>query len=637
MTEALADKLKHLPKAPGVYQHKDAAGKVLYVGKAKNLRNRVRSYFQESRPRDGRLRALVAKVEDVEVIVTDTEAEALILENNLIKRLKPRYNVLLKDDKSYPYICIKNERFPRVFPTRRVRKDGSRYFGPYTDVKSMKLMLKTIKSLFKLRSCSLYLSEGNIRAEKFQPCLDYHIQKCAAPCVGYETEEHYNRSIEQIEKLLNGKTKELLALLEDEMQRLAAEHQFEEAAAYRDRIRAIEKYRERQKVVAEDEADRDLFALATDREADVGIGVVFVMREGKIIGRRHKTVRPVEGVEDGELMQRLLEDFYAEATFFPDEVLLSHAPAEPGPLEDVLREGRGKKVPLRVPERGDKASLLRMTEANARLLLGEWKLQKEKQDEDRVPRSVQALQRDLRLKRLPRRIECFDVSHLGGTGTVASCVVFEDGRPKKGDYRTFKIRSVPQGKPDDYQSMREVIERRYRRTLEENGPWPDLVVIDGGKGQLSAAVESLRAVDVYGRFPVVGLAKRLEEVFVPGDTQPTMIPRTSSALRLLQRARDEAHRFAVTAQRKQRELSTLHTELLEIEGVGAKTSRKLLQAFGSVKRIAATPEAELASVVGPAAAARVHGYFATQQGKAVPNAPATKNAAEPAGPPSEAV
>jgi excinuclease ABC subunit C len=625
MTDALSDKLKHLPTGPGVYQHLDAEGTVLYVGKAKNLRSRVRSYFQESRPREGRLRVLVEKITDVEVIVTDTEAEALILENNLIKRLQPRYNVSLKDDKTYPYICIKKERFPRVFPTRRVKRDGSKYFGPYTDVKSMKLMLKTIKSLFKLRSCSLHLSDANIRAGKFQPCLDYHIQQCAAPCVGYESEAHYDQTIAQIEKLLNGKTRELIALLKGEMMRLATERDFEEAAAYRDRIRALEKYAERQKVVAEDEADRDLFAVCAGRDADVAIGVVFTMREGKIVGRRHKVIRPIEGVGDEELMQRLLEDYYAEATFFPDEVMLSIASANPDPLEVLLREGRGRKVSLRVPERGDKASLLRMAEANAELLLGEWKLQRQKAEDERVPRSVRSLERDLRLPRPPRRIECFDISHLGGTGTMASCVVFEDAKPKKSEYRTYKIRSVESGRPDDYQSMREVVDRRYRRTLEENGPWPDLVVIDGGKGQLSAAVESLRANGVYGKFPVVGLAKRLEEVYFPGDTQSVMIPRTSSSLRLLQRARDEAHRFAVTAQRKQRELTTLHTELLDIDGIGPKTARKLLKTFGSVKRIADAGEPELMEVVGPAAAARVRAYFATQQGKAEPGAPTIPN------------
>jgi len=403
--------------------------------------------------------------------------------------------------------------------------------------------------------------------------------------------------------------------------RLATEHQFEEAADYRDRIRALEKYSEKQKVVAEDQMDRDLFGLAADDEEDVAIGVIFKVREGTVIGRQHKIIRPIEGIARGDLMQRLLEDFYAEATFFPEEVLLSDTPGNPDPLEELLREGRGRKVHLKTPERGEKASLLKMVEANAELLLGEWKLQREKADEERVPRSVRSLERDLRLRKPPRRIECFDISHLGGTGTVASCVVFEDAKPKRSEYRTFKIRTVESGKADDYQSMREVVARRYRRILEENGPWPDLVVIDGGKGQLNAATEALRSVDVYGKFPVVGLAKRLEEVFFPGDQQSVMIPRTSSSLRLLQRARDEAHRFAVKNQQKQRELSTLNTELTEIEGVGPKTARKLLKTFGSVKRIAETSEADLLEVVGPRAASRVHSYFVTKQGKREEDAP----------------
>ena len=611
MTDALADKLKHLPTQPGVYQHKDAEGTVLYVGKAKNLRSRVRSYFQQGRPREARINALVAKIADVEVIVTDTEAEALILENNLIKEIRPRYNVNLKDDKTYPYICIKKERFPRVFPTRRVRRDGSLYFGPYTDAKAMRLMLKTIKDLFKVRSCSLHLNQAAIDAGKFQPCLDYHIQKCAAPCVGYETQAHYDGTIAQITQLLHGKTDALVALLKDEMVRLAGARQFEEAAELRDRIGALERYGEKQKVVTDRDVDRDLFALALDRERDVAVGVLFKVREGKIVGRQHKTLRAIEGAEDADLMQRFVEAYYAESTFFPDEVYLASELAMPSAVEEFLRLQRGKKIPVKTPQRGEKVDLMNMVEANARLLLGEWLLQKEKQDEDRIPRSVLSLQRDLALKKPPRRIECFDISHLGGTGTVASCVVFQDGRPRKSDYRTYKIRTVESGKPDDFQSMREVVERRYKRLLEENGPWPDLVIIDGGKGQLSSAVTSLRNVDVYGRFPVVGLAKRLEEVFVPGKSESTIIPRTSSSLRLIQRVRDEAHRFAVTAQRKQRTIKDLRSELLDIPGVGAKTARKLLTDLGSVKAVRLSTEAEIAAVTGPSVARKVRAYFDT--------------------------
>ena len=609
MTDALAEKLANLPTSPGVYQHKDADGKVLYVGKAKNLRSRVRSYFQEGRPREAKTEALVRKIADVEVIVTDTEVESLLLEDNLIKKIKPRYNVLLKDDKSYPYICIKKERFPRVFPTRTVRRDGSLYFGPYTDARAMKLVLKTIKDLFKLRSCALHLNQAAIEAGKYQPCLDYHIQKCAAPCVGYETEAHYDSTIRQITALLNGKTSELEALLTGEMQRLATEKQFEEAAEVRDRLKALRTYSQKQKVVTDPEVDRDLFAIALDREADAGVGVLFKVREGKIIGREHKIVRGIEGAEDGEILQRIVEGYYANAAFLPNEVFLASELSDASVVEALLREKKGRKVEVRTPQRGEKVDLMNMVEANARLLLGEWQLQQEQREEERIPRSVLSLQRDLRLKNPPRRIECFDISHLGGTGTVASCVVFQDGKPRKSDYRTYKIRTVENGKPDDFQSMREVVERRYSRLLEENGPWPDLVIIDGGKGQLSSSVESLRRVDVYGKFPVVGLAKRLEEVFFPGQSDSVIIPRTSSSLRLIQRVRDEAHRFAVTAQRKQRRIKDLRSELLDIPGVGAKTAKKLLTELGSAKAVRAATEAEIAAVTGPSVAAKIRAHY----------------------------
>ncbi len=609
MNSTLERKLKGIPRRPGVYLHKDAEGKALYVGKAKNLRSRVRSYFQQSRPRDGRLEVMIRKIEDVEVIVTDTEVEALILENNLIKKRKPRYNVNLRDDKSYPFICIKNERFPRVFPTRNVRKDGSKYFGPYTDVKNMKLMLRTIRSIFKLRTCKLNLSQEAIAAGKYDACLEYHIQKCAAPCVGAQSAAEYDRTIEQVEKLLNGHTKELIDLLRDEMERLSEHTRFEEAADMRDRIHALEKYSNRQKVVSSDECDRDLFAIEVDRDENVACGVIFKVREGKVIGRQHKYIRPVEGLGEAALMQRLVEDYYTDTTFFPDEVLLDHDVAEPDPLEELLARERGKKVPLRVPRRGPKASLMRMVGTNARMLLEEWKIQKMKRGEDRIPHAVHSLQEDLRMDDLPRRIECFDVSHLSGTGTVASCIVFQDGRPRKSEYRHYKIRSTEHGRPDDYLAMREVITRRYRKISEDGGPWPDLVVIDGGKGQLSAAAAALRAIKVYGKFPVVGLAKRLEEVYFPGDTDPLFIAKTSTSLQLLQRTRNEAHRFAVSLQRKQRSKSTLTTELRSIRGVGEKTAQKLIKEFGSVQRVKEASEEAVRTVVGPAVARNVIAFF----------------------------
>lgn len=604
----LAEKLASLPARPGVYQHKDAGGQVLYVGKAKSLRSRVRSYFQESRPREGRLDIMIRKITDIEIIVTDTEAEALILENNLIKKLKPRYNINLRDDKTYPFICIKNEPFPRVFPTRRVQRDGSRYFGPYTDVKNMHLMLSTIRSLFKIRTCSLHLAPEPIAAGKYQVCLQYHIKKCLGPCVGEQTPESYTQTIHQIEKLLNGHTRELIRLLEDEMQRLAGLMRFEDAAALRDQAVALKKYSEKQRMVSQDFVDRDVFAIAVDREINTACGVLFKVREGTVVGRQHKYLRQIEDRTDEELMQALLEHYYTESTFFPEEVLVSVLPTDIEPLEALLQLNRGKKVPIKAPERGDKAGLNRMVESNARLLLDEYKLQKAQQEEGRIPHAVKTLQRDLHMSALPRHIECFDISHLSGTGTVASCVVFEDGRPKKSAYRTFKIRSA-EGKPDDFASMHEVISRRYAKLLEENGPWPDLVVIDGGKGQLSSAAQALKEVDVYGKFTVVGLAKRLEEVFFPGDQESVMIPRTSASLQLLQRIRNEAHRFAVTFQRKQRTTSTLHSALHEIPGVGEKTARKLLKTFGSVKRVKEATFDELAGVLGQKTGEKVFTFF----------------------------
>ncbi len=436
--------------------------------------------------------------------------------------------------------------------------------------------------------------------------------------MGYQSEAAYNSTIRQVEQLLNGHTRELISLLEDEMKRLAVEKKYEEAAALRDQVKAIKKYSAKQRMISQDFVDRDLFALVMDRELNAACGVLLKVREGKVIGRQHKYLRPIGDHEEADLMQSFVEHYYTEATFFPEEVLLTVMPTSPEPLEELLRDERGKKVILKVPERGDKAGLLRMVEANATSLLDEYRVQKEKQEEGRIPHAVKTLKEDLYLKELPRRIECFDISHLGGTGTVASCVVFEDGRPKKSEYRTFKIRNV-EGKPDDFESMREVISRRYGRLLEENGPWPGLVVIDGGKGQLSSAVEALTKVDVYGRFPVVGLAKRLEEVFFPGDQDSIHIPKTSASLQLLQRIRNEAHRFAITFQRKQRTKNTLHSALHDIPGVGEKTARKLLKHFGSVKRIQDAPVEHLEPVIGKAAARKVEAYFKNQGSPASEN------------------
>ena len=612
--DALTQKLNGLPTQPGVYKFLDDEGSVLYVGKAKNLRSRVRTYFQQSRQRDGRIEVMVKKAADVDVIITDTEVEALILENNQIKELQPRYNVNLRDDKTYPYICIKNERFPRVFKTRTVKQDGSKYFGPYTDVSKMNKMMDAIRSVFQLRTCSLDLSEEKIEAGKYDVCLQHHIENCKGPCEGLQTEEEYRETIDQVEKLLNGQTQELIDLLEDEMHEQSDRHNFEEAARLRDQIQALKEYSQQQKVVSQDFADRDVFAIHLDRDEGIGCGVLFQVREGKMIGKRHKYLRRIEGRTDEELMLSFVENYYPDANFYPEEVLLSHDPNEhpaqdTHALEELLRQEKGRQVPIKVPKQGDKASLTRMAASNAKLLVGEWKTQQMKRERDRIPESVKSLKEELRMDNLPRRIDGIDVSHHGGKETVASCVVFTDGTPRKSDYRTYKIRTTQDGRPDDYQAMREVVERRYSRMLDEDGSWPDLLMVDGGKGQLNAAVEVLRELDVRDQFQVVGLAKRLEEVYRPEDANPVLIGKDSPALQLLQKVRNEAHRFAVTYQRKRRKKKTLQSELLEIHGIGPKTAQALLSEFGSVAKVKKADQSALAEVVGPAKADRVRSYY----------------------------
>ncbi|MCY4232864.1 MAG: excinuclease ABC subunit UvrC [Bacteroidetes bacterium] len=605
----LLTKVSELPTGCGVYQFLDQHDRPLYIGKAKNLRSRVRSYFRDDPQMHGRIKLLVAKAVNVEVIVTDNEAEALILENNLIKERKPRYNINLKDDKTYPYICIKNEPFPRVFTTRRIIKDGSKYFGPYADVRAMKRALKVIRNIFKLRTCSLDLSPEPIEQGKYRVCLEYHIKKCAGPCVGYQARLSYDETIAQVEMFLKGHTGALKQTLQDLMNQASLEKEYEEAVRLRNQIDAIENYGQRQKVVTSKPVDRDLFALSTARDENAAVGICFKVREGKIVGREHKIMRQIDGFDDEALMQRYLENYYTQTVFFPDEVFLNIQTSESDTIIDFLSKQRGKKIHLHVPQRGDKAELMRMVQANADLILGEYKLELLKRGEDRIPFAIKALQEDLRLKTLPKRIECFDISHLGGTGTVASCVVFHNGRPRKSDYRSYKIRRVADGKPDDFLAMEEVVQRRFRRIQDEEGPLPDLIIVDGGKGQLSSAVKALKQTDTYGKFPVIGLSKRLEEVYFPGERDPFHIAKQSASLQLIQRIRDEAHRFAIKIQRKQRKDRMLHSELLNIPGVGTKTMQKLIRAFGSVRKVKEADEKVLRNLVGQSIANEILEYF----------------------------
>ena len=599
---SLLEKIEALPPKPGVYQFKNTDGKIIYVGKAQNLRNRVRQYFQKSRSVDLRIDAMVSKIVDVELTVTDTEIEALILEANLIKQLKPRYNVLLKDDKSYPYIVITKEPFPRLYVTRR-KIPGFRYFGPYTDVKSMRSALKIVRDIFMVRSCSLDLTEESIKNNKFKVCLDYHIKKCEGPCEGYVSQEHYNMLIEQAAQVLRGKTKNVIDSLKKEMDALADASRFEEAAKIRDRMNALHVYSEKQKILDPTETDRDIISLVS--KEDDACAVIFKVREGKMIGSQHLYLANVSGKPFGELLEAVLERYYLEQEDIPPEVFLSSEISNTAIIQDWLEMKSGHPVNMQYPQSGEKAKLVALVCTNAQFWLDELELMKLKRG-DIIPQSLKALQRDLRLPAPPRRIECFDISNIQGTDTVASLVVFSDGKPKKSEYRKFKIRTVDG--PNDFASMQEVVERRYTRLLQEKGMLPDLIIVDGGRGQLSSAIEVLSKLKLHA-VPIIGLAKRLEEVFLPGQSESLQLPRTSSGLRLMQQIRDEAHRFAVTFHRSLRTKRIIQTELDKIQSIGQKRAKALLEKFGSVQGVRAATEEQIAEIAGNSAAKNILKYF----------------------------
>lgn len=608
MNSKLDLNLKNLPSSPGVYQFLNKNGKVIYVGKAKNLKNRVRSYFQSNITSPKTL-ALVNKIEDFQIFVTDSELEALILENNLIKQLKPRYNVNLKDDKSFPFIKVTNELFPRIYPTRRVVNDGGKYFGPYTDVRSMRASLRTINQIFKIRSCKLDLTEKNIEAKKFKVCLDYHIKKCDGPCEGLISSSEYHEMVDEVIKLLKGKTDDLIKDLNNKMKEAVANLQFEKAAEFRDKISQLDALSSKQKIVSDDFEDRDIFAVAF--EGKDSSCAVFNIRSGKMIGKKQLRLSIEEGEELAEIYSAAIKFYYNDFVEIPKEVVLEVEPDDTEALSDWLKLKSGKKVKIIVPQRGDLKSLVKMCKENATLQLKEIQIQKMK-NLGNVPYSLAALQRDLRLKSLPRKIECFDISNLQGTDTVASMVVFEEGKPKKSKYRKFIIKSVDG--PDDFSSMREVIGRRYLRLLEENEPLPDLIMVDGGKGQLSSAVEVLEELGIKN-YNIIGLAKRLEEVFLPEKSDPELIPKTSSGLKLLQQVRDEAHRFAITFHRTRRSKRIINTELTNIKGIGTETANVLLKNFGSLEKIKHSSKEELAVVIGNKKALLLIEHFNNENNK----------------------
>ena len=521
---------------------------------------------------------MIKRIANVEWIIVRSNVEALLTEANMIKEVQPKYNVVLKDDKSFPFIRITNEPYPQVLLTRKIEKDGSKYFGPYTDVKNLRYSLKALHKIFPVRSCSYYMDDQTVVAKKVKLCLDYHIKKCEGPCEGIVSRDHYNAMIERVIKFLQGRTKETEDYVRKQMDIAAADLRYEDAAMYRDQYNAIRRFKERQRKVAADFDDRDIFALA--RKDDIGVMTVLRVRNGRIFGREKISLQNLDE-DESAVFASVISRFYMDTDFLPKEITVVTLPDGQDDLEEWLTEKKGSKVIIRQPQRGEKAKEVRLSYQNAKLLLGEWLINRKKRRE-LVPKMVNQLQEDLQLKAPPRRIEAFDISHLGGTNTVASMVCFVDGKARKSEYRKFKIKTVVG--IDDFAAMREVVHRRYLRVKKEKGSLPDLILIDGGKGQLSMAVSALRELGL-DYIPIVGLAKRLEEVFVPGISDPQSIHKQSPGLILLRRIRDEAHRFAITFQRSKRKLS-LKSAFIEIAGMGPKRVNILLMSFESTESIA---------------------------------------------------
>ena len=582
--DSVAAKLPHLPDSPGVYLWKSAGGDVLYVGKAKRLRSRVRSYFASDHVESPKTRHLVRQVADLETIVVPSEAHALILEANLIKEHRPRFNIALKDDKSYPYIKVTvQEPFPRVIVTRRLQSDGARYFGPYTDVGAMRRALNVVKRIFTVRSCSYDMP----RELPERPCLDHHIGRCKAPCVGLQSREDYRAMIDEVTHFLDGKTDEVVRRVRGRMEDAAANLDFERAAELRDALLKLEHLEEPTVVLEVEGGDRDVVGYA--RDGDDACVAVMRIRAGKLLAREHRYLDNIDGDPDAAVLSAYLARTYVNASERAAELLVPFDFEDRELLEQTLPGAR-----ILVPQRGPKRDLIALAEQNARHLLEELKLASS-ESEERAADPVYQLQRELGLTRVPRALVCFDISHAQGTDTVASMVWFENGRPKRGEYRKFKVEGV--SGIDDFASMNEVVGRYFSRRVEEQRPLPDLVVIDGGKGQLGAARAALERLGLT-ELPLIALAKREEEIFVPGRSESVRLSRRSPALRLLQQARDEAHRFAVTFQRKRRSMRTVTSELLKVPGIGPVKRRQLLQAFGSVQGIRDAGESEVAKLPG---------------------------------------
>jgi excinuclease ABC subunit C len=592
----LTEKLETLPIRPGVYMFKDAEGHVLYVGKARVLRDRVRSYFQAGRPIDPQRGDMVSQITDLDLVVTDTEMEALALENNFIKRHQPRFNILLRDDKNHPYLKLTlDEEYPRIYVVRRVAEDGNAYGGPYIPAKLGRRTASMVHRIFGIRSC-----KETLNGRRPRPCLQYQIRRCLAPCVEEICSlDRYHQASQDARLFLEGRTDEVVKSLRAQMDAAAEDSRFEEAATLRDHIRALDRLEAPQKITTTDIDERDLFGSHVEWER--GALQVFSVREGKVVGREGYLVHRV--AEPERFLSSAIQQYYADPQrYLPREVLVPVEIPDRGLLEEWLSARRGTQVHIRIPQRGEKVRLLEMVVRNARLAFDlEWRHPRTQSEE--ILRGLQDL---LQLEVEPRRIECFDISNIQGSDVVASMVVFEDGLSKKSDYRKFRIKGIG-GTPDDFASMREVVGRRYRRLLEEGKELPDLVLIDGGKGQLSAATEALAELGL-GDQPVASLAKREELIFVPGRDEPVALPRSSPVLQFVQRVRDEAHRFAIGFHRQTRSKRTLRSELDEIPGIGPIKRRKLLSRFGSLRGVRGASIEELTSAVGRTTAERIRAW-----------------------------
>jgi excinuclease ABC subunit C len=579
MNDSLKNRISNVPKKPGVYQFINDKGEIIYIGKAKDLRVRVRSYFQKNKYQTPKNQSMIKRISDLDWIVVSSEVEALLTEANLIKENRPHYNINLKDDKSFPYIRITKESYPRIFITREIIKDGSRYFGPYTDVYVLRRSLKAVHKIFPIRSCDFILDKKTIQSLKVDLCLDYHIKKCDGPCQGLVSKKEYNKMIKRVVSFLQGRTTETELYINDQMSKAANETRYEDAAMYRDQLNAIKKFKDRQRKVAADFDDRDVIALS--RKENMCVSVIVRIRNGRIHSRE-KISMNISDETDSDIIALVITQFYLNSDFIPKVLNVSDIPTNKAQLKYWLKEKRNGSIEIKVPIRGDKAREIRLAQQNAKLLLGEWIINRKKRRE-LIPKMIQQLQDDLQLNIPPRRIEAFDISHLGGEDTVASMVCFIDGNAKKSKYRKYKIKGV--NGIDDFAAIREVVLRRYKRLKDKKLSYPDLILIDGGKGQLNMAVSALRDLGL-DYLLVIGLAKRLEEVFIPGNSDAQSIPKNSPGLILLRKIRDEAHRFAITYQKQRRNKKVRESIFDSVDGMGPKRIQALLSSFEGIENIA---------------------------------------------------